>query len=220
MLLRVPQLSYPSVGMWINLLLTTLFPGFRSAIGCWPTRISKGGGRFRVSGVVKLSRGPHREGNCGVWIFAGAVLLWRPPSRQVDHRPARSGKDENGHHGVAVKKTPTEAAERQVVFFREPRRKKYLELSTVRRTGTGAKRAGKHSVRSRNNCRRAKAMVLAIREDDRLCPRRDLSLVPLGSDLRAQVSYAEVDMDPERTVMVACIWTLRIPARWSVLYIS
>lgn len=220
MLLRVPQLSYPSVGMWINLLLTTLFPGFRSAIGCWPTRISKGGGRFRVSGVVKLSRGPHREGNCGVWIFAGAVLLWRPPSRQVNHRPARSGKDENGHHGVAVKKTPTEAAERQVVFFWEPRRKRYLELSTVRRTGTGAKRAGKTQCQIQEQLSPRQSDGVGHLEDDRLCPRRDLSLVPLGSDLRAQVSYAEVDMDPERTVMVACIWTLRIPARWSVLYIS
>lgn len=71
---------------------------------------------------------------------------------------------------------------------------------------------GKHSVRSRNSCRRAKVMALAIREDDRLCPsstRREFGASGLRPQLRAQVSSAEV------------IWTLKVKEQsWSHAFLG
>jgi hypothetical protein len=88
-----------------------------------------------------------------MWLgdFYGAVqwtpLLWRPPSRRVDHHTA-SGRDGNGHHRCCCRKAATEAAERQVFFLGAETKKgisrhQHFELSTVRRAGNLAKRARK-----------------------------------------------------------------------------
>jgi len=106
---------------------------------------------FRVSGVVKLSKGPHQEGRCGLRIFAGPFNGYHfcgglPPNK-VDHHPAQPVRDENGHHRVGAE-NPTVAAEKphlkwlggatNVFFLEGAETKKDLiktELSTVRRVG-------------------------------------------------------------------------------------